>query len=245
MKKIAWMLAGLLLGGVAFWPAATLQGNAQRALPPGSSVALSGSVWNGQGQIQTGGSTWPFEWRFKPSRVFAAELAWDIDARPTGARASAQAVLGFGGWTVRAPAFEGEIHALHTWLPALKLMGVQGRAQWSAPELAIKPSTPWRVDGEGSLALSELSIAAIGGSALGTHELRVDGSGDAVTFEIVKSDGVLKVEGKGRISNGGEYSVQGSALPLASFDADARARLARYATVQTDGRFRFDARGKW
>jgi hypothetical protein len=174
-----------------------------------------------------------------------AAFAWRVESKPNGAQASAQVSMGLGGLTVRAPTFDGEIRALHAWSPAMKLLGVQGRARVDAPDMELSPASPWRANGEARMTLSELSVAAIGGSTIGTHELAIKGGGDSLTFEVAKSDGTLKLEGQGRINNMGEYVVQGSALPLVSFDADSRARLARFATAQSDGRFRFDARGKW
>lgn len=245
MKRWAWLMVGLVLGAIAFWPAAFLEGIVQRALPAGASVALSGSIWNGQGQVQLAGTVWPFAWRFAPARLLAAQLTWQLYAKPAGALASTQISVGFSGLTMRAPQFDGEIRALHGLLPALKLAGVQGRAQLSAANLELTPATAWQVGGDGRLMLSELSVAAIGGSTLGTHEFSVRGGGESIAIEVIRSDGTLKLEGRGSVNNKGEYTVQGSALPLTSFDADARARLSRFATLQSDGRFRFDARGKW
>lgn len=245
MKGLAWAGLGVVAGAACFWPAATLETAVQQRLPVGSTVVLSGSVWKGAGHIQSSGVTWPIDWQFMPSRLLAAQLAWQLDARPAGAVATLQVAVGSSGATLRTPVFDGGIRTLHPWFPALRLLGVQGRARLDTSNFELSPATPWHAEGEGRLALSELSLAAIGGSGLGNHEFALKATGDAVSVEVVKSDGTLKLEGKGRLSNQGEYSVQGSALPLASFDHESRSRLGRFATAQSDGRFRLDARGKW
>ncbi len=245
MRTLAWAALGLAAGAVAFWPAASLEGLAQRQLPAGSTVALTGTLWKGTGWVQTGGASWPLQWRLAPSRVVAGRLAWQLEARPTGARAAAEVSLGLGGWAVKGPRFDGEIRALHTWWPALRLLGVQGRARLDAEGMDLRPATPWRATGDARLTLSELSVAAIGGAVLGIHEFSLKGSGESLSFEVLKSEGTLKLEGRGRIANDGDYATQGSALPLASFDAESRARLARFASPQPDGRYRWDVRGKW
>ncbi|MBL8521858.1 MAG: type II secretion system protein N [Betaproteobacteria bacterium] len=245
MKRWIWIAAGLLAGVFAFWPAASFESRVRTALPPGSDVALTGSVWSGAGRIHIGGAAWPVSWQFQPGRLLQARAAWRIEARPAGAHGDVVISIGWGGAALDSPAFEGELRTLYAVLPGLKLMGVAGQVKLTGPDLRVTLDAPWRAQGVARLALRDVSVTTLGPAPLGQHEIELKGTGEEIAFEIARSDGLLKLDGKGTYNARGEYGFQGSALPLASFDADARARLARVATAQSDGRFRFDVRGTW
>jgi Type II secretion system (T2SS), protein N len=242
---VAWLVAGLALGALAFWPAASLESRLLAALPAKSEVQLAGSIWSGEGALRIRGRVWPLAWRIDAASLLSARLGWNVKAQPSGASANALVALGFADTRVTDFTYEGEMQPLASLLPALTLMGANGRARIGAPALAISHRVPWHIEGAANVELRELSVAAISAQVLGNATLALQGAGDKVNFAIGKSDGVLAMDGKGSLDNAGGFVFQGSALPLSTFDADGRAHLARMATAQSDGRYRFEVKTKW
>lgn len=246
MKRLVLALTGLAVGAVVFWPAATFEDTARRALPPSAQVSLIGTVWNGRGVIGLNGSGYLVKWEFDSAGLPTLRLVWKVEsvASPTMLRADVS--VGFSGVEISNLGFSGDAARIADLVPLAKLAGAKGLMTLdSAESLKLRPASPWQAEGQGTLVLQDLVIGTLSATPTGTHRIEVRGAGDTLAFEVRKSEGPITLEGKGALNNRNEFAFAGSALPLSTLEPEARARLARWASPQSDGRYRIEVKTKW
>jgi hypothetical protein len=238
--------AGLGVGVLAFLPAELFAPAVQRAWPQIAHMALTGSVWNGRGVLRVGEGAIPITWSARFSDLLRLRLGWDVEADAPSWTTKAAISRGFSDVEIAHLEADGDLRTLAHVVPALRLAGLGGIATLRSRDAwRVDPGSPWRATGRAHLTVKSLTLAAMGATPVGDVAVDVDGVGDAIQFKLAKSAGALLVEGEGQFSNAGEWRFKGSALPLSTMDAQARAQLARWAPAGADGRHRLDFNLRW
>jgi hypothetical protein len=196
--------------------------------------------------LRLGGETWPRAWSWRGADLLRMQLGWEVELGGAGLQARAALARGFGGVEMRGLSLRGELASLAALAPQAALAGPTGTLSIEAPGVwRVEPAAPWRAHGEAVVRVGKLALAALGGTPLGEFEVRLEGKGEAVEVRVVRSEGALLVEGQGRLTNAKRFTFVGSALPLASMEAETRAQLARLAPLASDGRHRLALDFKW
>jgi general secretion pathway protein N len=183
---------------------------ARVALPPGLTLeGVEGSIWSGHARA-TWQSAAPLDiaWHWRPAGLFAAHVAYEVEARGSTLDAHARVARGFSQWSVEDLQLEGDAAALSAfvplatpWQPAGRLQASAVRLAWNARGLSGAADARWL---DASLALAPVR-------PLGTYLLHIEGEGGPARVRVTTSQGTLRITGEGSLETSGHFAFNGEA----------------------------------
>ena len=181
-----------------------------------------GTLWKGSAKarlIARGGPIFidSLEWSFRPSRLIAGRLAFDVKAAARGLEAQLQVARGFGGWELRDVAARVEAALATAGAPAAAGWRPEGTVVVSSPALAWDSgeahgaaTVEWR---EAALSISEVR-------PLGSYRVEAQAEGGPARLNISTLGGPLKISAQGSFTPPSRLTLSGEARAEAS---DAKA----------------------
>jgi general secretion pathway protein N len=204
-------IAAYLVFLVATVPASVV---AARIHPPTIEVSdAKGTLWSGNARATLRTPQGPveldrIEWRFRPSRLIAARLAFDVDATAKGIDAHARLERGIGTMELRNLEARGEAAALAlfaplaaTWQPEGPITVTSPALAWDGVDLRGEGRAEWR---GAALALSQVR-------PLGTYRAELKGAGGPAKVTLTTIEGPLRLSGDGTLTPQGRFAFSGEA----------------------------------
>ena len=224
MRRRAAALAALGLVAYAVFLVAMLPARfvaAHVTLPPGLSAAnVDGSVWSGRANVAyASGASVDVAWHFRPWALFAARIAYDVEAKGSGLDAHARLSRGLAQWAVENLEAQGDAAVIASFVPLASAWQPAGRVQASAARLAWNGR---ELTGTGDVRWLEASLALAPVRPLGSYTLHVEGDGGPARLRVATTQGVLRVAGEGtleapgRVTFNGEVRAEGPDAPSLS-----------------------------
>lgn len=225
MRRVALAALGVAAYGVflvASMPAAFLLERARAAQPGKFEVReAEGTAWSGRAQVDlvVPGGIVPVDriaWRWRPARLAAGRLAFDIAAAASGVQARYEGARTLTRWEVRDLDVQADAAAMVAVLPWLAPWRPEGRVSIAAPhltsdgaELRGTARVEWRA---AAVGLSEVR-------PLGAYRADIQAEGHAGRFAVSTLEGPLRITGQGtltppaRIAFSGEARAEGAQAP--------------------------------
>jgi general secretion pathway protein N len=237
----------LLLVGLAAYAAFLALGMPASAIAPRIEAASGGRirVVSAQGAI-TGGEatldvrtpalgTWRVDtlrWDWRPGRLLAGELAFDLEAHIAGLRLTGQGARALGEWQLRGLNGGGDAAGVAALIPMAGTWQPDGVLALDAPALAFdgralrgNATLEWR---EGSLSLSTAR-------PLGSWRATLSGEGGPAKVVLATTKGPLRLSGNGTLAPDGRLAFTGEARPEAGREAELEPVLALIGPRRADG----------
>jgi general secretion pathway protein N len=209
-------IAALGIAAYLVFLAATVPASVVAARIRGPMVEVgdaSGTLWKGNARATLRTPQGPIqidrvEWRFHPSRLIAARLAFDVDATAKGIDAHARLERGIGTTELRNLEARGEAAALSlfaplaaTWQPEGPITVTSPALAWDGVELRGEGRAEWR---GAALALSQVR-------PLGSYRAELKGAGGAAKLTLTTLEGPLRLAGDGTLTREGRLAFSGEA----------------------------------
>ena len=229
-------LAALLISLVALLPARVAFG--VFGLPPGAASGLSGTIWRGTAQhLALGGiSLGPLRWKLRPSRLFTARLAAEVEATLPDGFLKGIVAVGLGG---RVSVSDLEAAAPLSWLaPSAGATGGQVAARFDRLVLAA---------GRVETAIGTLKVDGVvlpiptAGPQLGPGTYSVDFATEALAPEeqltgiLSDAGGPLEITGTVTFTPPRSYELTGKAKPRPEAPPELRNALQMLDPASSDG----------
>jgi general secretion pathway protein N len=187
---------------------------AKLRLPPGAELTdVDGTLWKGRARatLALPGGTLALddlEWTFKPLRLIAGRVAYDVTARAPSMEASARLSRGFRGFEIADVTARGDAKAIILFAPLAAAWQPQGAItlaapvlEWDGKELRGEGRAEWR---GASLALSQVR-------PLGSYRAEFRGAGGPAKVTLATLEGPLRLTGDGTLSGQGRLNFSGEA----------------------------------
>ena len=175
----------------------------------------NGTLWRGSARVRmTGPNATPVildrvEWRFQPSRLAAASLAFSIKGTASALAGEMEAARGFSQWHLRDATLQGDASALGALFPVVAPWHPSGAVKVTAPNLAWDGGPlqgDMQVEWRG--AATSLSEVRPIGSYRATWRSEAGGAGRLV---ITTLEGPLRITGEGKAALPGRIACSGEA----------------------------------
>jgi general secretion pathway protein N len=172
-----------------------------------------GTVWHGSARavVATPGGRLALdrvEWRFKPSRLVAGKLAYDVAATAPGVHARLEAARSPSRWEFGAIDARASAEALVAAVPWISAWRPEGAVAITSPALATDGND---LHGEARVEWRGAAVGLSEVKPLGTYraDLRAGGPGAAIALSTV--DGPLRLSGKGTLTLPARLEFSGEA----------------------------------
>lgn len=251
-----WLLvAAFVIALVVLAPAALFEWALSRtAQSPIRFAASDGTVWRGNGRIalrsEVAGEVIVIRWRFDPLALLRFRLGFFLEASAPALVGKTHLGLRFNDFELRDTALSVDARLLSASHIAGALIAPTGRIglQQSAEEhFSVRPAADdqhaWRADGLMSLQAEQLVFGGILNAPVGSHELKLRGDGATINISVVRSTGLLKLEGTGAVALAPPRRVTFSGFATAADGAPAA--LKQLGPMMADGRQRIDLNTPW
>ena len=182
-----------------------------------------GTIWRGSARatVATPGGRVAFErvaWNWRPSRLAAGKLSFDIAAAAPGLEARFQGARTLSRWeataleaTASAAAVVAAVPWIGAWRPEGQVVATSPALSTDGRELRGQARIEWR---GAAVALSEVR-------PLGSYRADIDANGPAAKISVATVEGALRLSGQGTLT-----------LPARlEFDGEARAQGAQAAAL--------------
>jgi general secretion pathway protein N len=231
---------------IATIPAAYVGAQVQAAFPGKIEITdARRTLWSGEANFQGAPSrnrvAVHADWRFRPLRLFAGEIAFDIHAAMHELKAGASVARGFNGWRITQIGIDGDAAGVANAVPIFGAWRPSGPIVIEAPEILIRGRevtgsavVHWR---EAVTGLSEVR-------PLGTYKATWTGEASGSRFEVATVKGPLRVAGHGtttpslRMTFSGDARAEGDAAtalePLLDLMGPRRPDGARALELRLD-----------
>lgn len=197
----------------AMTPAAFLASKLHRPGMPELSE-VEGTLWRGSARaivrLPTGAAldVERVAWRFLPSRLVAARLAFDVTARGPGLDARAELARGFGGYEAHDAAVNADAAAIARIAPWVAPWQPRGKVEAHAPRLAWDER---ELRGEARADWKAAAISLPQPQALGSYRAELRGEGGPARVAVRTVDGALRIAGEGTWAPGAPFDFRGEA----------------------------------
>lgn len=177
-------------------------------------AGVSGTIWNGravEGQVENIYLR-NIEWRLRPLRLFAGQLALDTRFEPAGGLVESSIGLKMGGKVLLSDLEAAlSIGALQSAFPA---PGIDGNLRLSFSRLMIDNGFPTEADG--SVELIGLVARGLTPAPIGNFKADLQTTDDGVSGSVEDTAAILDVAGSLRVGADRSYSLTGLVAPTAS-----------------------------
>jgi general secretion pathway protein N len=227
---------------VATLPASVALTAAQRAQPGRFDVLESrGSAWNGSAKVAVGTTTIErLQWRWKPARLIAGRLAFDITASAPGIEARYEGARSFTRWEVRDVNAKGSAQAMSLLLPLTAAWRPEGQLTLASPLLE---SDGRELRGDVSLEWRGAAVALSDVRPLGSYRADIALEGPGARFRVATLQGPLTVTGQGTLAAPGRIAFTGEARPEPTSAAALEPLLKLLGPARADGARAIEWRG--
>ncbi|MGB8339658.1 MAG: type II secretion system protein N [Burkholderiales bacterium] len=207
----------------------------------------SGSFWNGTatGQIEIPlPSSAPYKlnldqisWSWKPARLFAGELAWNVLLENKSARFSGVIGTGFSGLRIRGAQAEVPAQFIVDVYPAATLFKPEGKLQLTTEDFTINDN-----NFSGKVQLDWRGAATIMSrvNPLGEYRALINATGNVADLQLSTLSGALKLNGKGNWSAKDGPRFSGSAQAEAAQAANIEPLLKLLGRPPVNGAYPLD-----
>lgn len=173
----------------------------------------TGTMWNGSARATLRTPQGPveierIEWKFRPSRLIAGRLAFDVEAAAKGIDARARLERGFSTTELRDLHARCEAAALSlfaplaaTWQPQGAITVTSPAIAWDGVELRGEGRAEWRA---AAVALSQVR-------PLGSYRAELRGAGGPAKVTLTTLEGPLRLAGDGTLTPQGRFVFSGEA----------------------------------
>ena len=164
----------------------------------------TGTLWNGSaaGVVASSVGQVPLdriEWSFRPERIFAAQLAFDVRASSGGMQLRGIAARSLERLHVDEASLEGPAGVATSWLPWLAPWRPDGRINGAARSVSFD-GREWR--GQATLEWRAASIALSEVRPLGDFRAELRGEGGPARVVLSTMEGPLRLAGQGTLDAG-------------------------------------------
>ena len=207
---------------------------ARLALPPGIAVQeVDGTVWNGRARVAWSAApavTVRWHWRALP--LFAARLAYDLEADGAGVQARTRLARGLTRWTLENAELRGDASAAAAFLPLLAPWQPGGRIELIAPRLAWDGR---EVTGSADVRWTDAALALAPVRPLGTYTVHLEGTGGPARVRISTAQGALRIAGDGTLEGLDRIAFTGEARAEGPNAASLNSLLDLFGPARPDG----------
>ncbi len=199
---------------VATMPAAFVLARAQDAAPGKFEVReASGSAWHGRARVtlRTPAGDLPIEsleWHWRPARLAAARIAFDVEAQAAGMHARFEGARTPTQWELSGLEVRGDAVAvaaaipwLAAWRPEGTVLITSARLATDGRELRGEARVEWR---GAAVALSDVK-------PLGSYRADIHAEGHAGQVDVSTLEGRLRVAGRGTLTPPANLAFRGEA----------------------------------
>ena len=201
-------IALVLLGAIAWLVFLVVQMPASYAvargsLPPGLALEdVRGTLWHGEARalVRNGGASLAIDrlaWDFRPLRLFAGKLAYDVDARSPQLEAHGRVEHGFGGLSARDVTARMDASVAPALFPLAGAFQPKGTVTIEAPQLAWNDS---EVTGSARAEWKGAEAAMPQPRVLGTYRAELQGSGGPAKLTVTTTSGDYAVRAGGTVT---------------------------------------------
>lgn len=180
-------------------------------------------------------------WTFKPSRLFAGRIAFDVRAAAPDLASELEAARTFGGWQVRDLQARGDASALAALVPTLAALQPSGpltitspRLDWDGERLRGAAQAEWRGAG---VALSTVR-------PLGSFKATLEAIEGPARIGLATLDGPLRINGQGTLAPPSTFTFSGEARADAAQAAALEPLLNLMGPRRPDGAYGLDWRSR-
>jgi len=204
-----------------------------------------GNLWQGEAQARVlplrGAPTTidTVRWTFRPLRLFAGRVAFDVKLAAAGLAGSLEAARTPGGWEARDVAMRGDASGLAALVPILGAVRPEGAMSIAAPRLA------WDGEALAGEATAEWRGASVGWSEVkpvGSYRASLRGTKGPAQISITTLDGPLRVTGQGTFAPPSALAFTGEARADAAQARALEPLLAMMGARRPDGAHGFEWR---
>jgi general secretion pathway protein N len=193
-----------------------------------------GSFWNGKasGHAEIPLPSAPayklildqINWSWKPARLFAGELAWDVLLQNNSAKFNGAVGLGFGGVSLRAAQVEAPAQMITDIYPAAALLKPEGKLQLATDSFSFSKNN---FSGKALLDWRSAQVAMSPVKPLGDYRALLNATGNAGDLQLTTVSGALKLNGKGNwtLKDGVRFSGTAQADPALAANIDPLLQL--------------------
>ena len=204
-------IAAYLVFLVAMLPASFVAARIDPSMAEASDIR--GTAWNGSARVTLRTPQGPVAldrvaWRWRPLRLAAARLAYDVDASAKGLDARARVERGLASTELRDVEARGDAAALAALAPGLGPWQPQGALTVSAPTLS------WDGDelrGEGRAEWRSAALALSQVRPLGSYRAELKAAGGPARVTLTTLEGPLRLAGDGTLTSRGRLAFTGEA----------------------------------
>lgn len=194
----------------------------------------SGSLWNGKasGQAEIPIPASPayilqldqINWSWKPARLFAGEIAWDVLLQNKSAKFIGAVGLGFGGVSLSAAQAEAPAHMITDIFPAAALIKPEGKLQLSTDGFSLGKNS---FSGKAQLDWRGAEVVMSPVKPLGEYRALINATGSAADLQLSTLSGALKLNGKGNwtLKDGARFSGTAQSDPAQAANIDPLLQL--------------------
>ena len=172
------------------------------------------------------------EWTFRPSRLIAARLAFDVRVAAAGLAGEMEAARGFGGWEARDLLVRGDAAGLAAFAPLLAALRPTGPIVLAASQLGWDGT---RLQGDAMLEWQKASVAGSEVKPLGSYRANLRAGQDPAQVAITTLDGPLRITGQGTLTPPSRLTFSGEARADAAQAKALEPLLAQIGARRADG----------
>jgi general secretion pathway protein N len=189
----------------------------------------SGSIWSGKAtgvaDIAVPNSTAyklkldQISWSWRPSRLFAGELTWDITAENKSAKLMGVVGASFGGYSIRSAKLEAPAQLITDIYPPAALLNPDGKLQLTTDAFNLSKNN---FTGKAQLDWRGAAVSMSPVKPLGDYRATIDAKANVADVQLTTMTGALKLNGKGNwtLKDGLRFSgtAQADAAQAANID---------------------------
>jgi general secretion pathway protein N len=193
-----------------------------------------GSLWNGTatGYVEVPVASAPayplkldnIAWSWKPSRLLAGELAWDVTLQNPAAKFNGAVGLGLRGISISQAQVEANAQMMTDIYPIAALLKPQGKLQLTTDNFIISKN---KFSGKAQLDWRGAEVVMSPVKPLGEYRALINATGDAGDVQLTTLTGALKLNGKGYWTgkDGARFSGAAQADPAQAANIDPLLQL--------------------
>lgn len=248
------LLAAFAAGTVAFIPAGAVEGMANRALAPAARLQASGTIWNGQGELQftrgAGMLSIPLSWRFEPSWLIRLRLGWRLESSSPAASGHVSMGLGLASLALRDTNLATDAALWHRLSPAAMLLGAGGTYTLriaGGESVVVRRGEQPLIDGSAQLNAGNFALSTFAPRALGNYSIKLNAQDSNVSFTFLPAQGALQFDGSGALALSAPrtFSFKGTASMSADLPPSVVNAIKSAGAAQSDGRVLIDVKRNW
>ncbi len=197
-----------------------------------------GTLWNGKARatiLPPRALAIPvdaIQWRFRPARLLAGELAFAAQLSAGSLAADLEAARGLSGWAMRDLRASGDASSLSAFVPLLATWRPAGPVRLSAPRLAWDGR---ELRGEAALEWRAATTSLSDLKPLGAYKLDLVATGGPAKLTLATLEGPLAIRGEGRFDASTGVTFSGEARADAAQARALEPLLALMGPRRPDG----------